>query len=170
MKLGTWNIRSLMLKDMFSKRNWFYRLPFIIKTLKSEDPDIMCFQEVHGLIQRWSLLLFLRGYRYVFKRTDGDCNPFSMENGIAYKKSKFDYVFSFGEVFTPEADSKTNRSFVCCEFFDTDSYMLFDVVSTHFDPRSEAAKIACVHSLLKVSSMDSFYCGDFNFTPQCRGL
>lgn len=177
MRIGTWNIRAFMLKDLFSKRNWFLRLPLIIKTIKEENPDIMCFQEVHGILQRYTLLMFLRGYKYAYKRSKGDWNIFSMENGIAYKKDVFDIFFTSGRNLSDNGQlngnrwgAKEHRSY-CIAMLKHKNGKPVNVACTHFDPYSEESKIGSskIINSLFYNVFNVFLCGDFNFTPQCVG-
>lgn len=160
MKIGTYNIRLLMSKDK-GHRNWFKRFPYIIKTIKEQNPDILCIQEC-SIIQRLCLKISLIKYKYVFSKYDKKIS--SQELGILYKKNKYELLH------TESIRLDGNRILMKSVFLKIGTFYLFNVINTHLDPYIKENRLKSVSSMLSyLDDLENYpyiVCGDFNFNQE----
>ncbi|NLP33648.1 MAG: endonuclease/exonuclease/phosphatase family protein [Clostridiales bacterium] len=176
MKLVTFNIRCDYDQDGIN--SFKYRKPLIVKKIKEEDPDIICFQEVLPHVAVW-LKETLQDY-YVIG-CGRDENLEDEQNSIAYKKTKFNLmgmeVFWLSETPTVPGSRYENQSVcprICTQalFQDMGTKEIFRIYNTHLDHiGSKARKLGLGQILEDYEQMEALtriptiITGDFNAFP-----
>jgi endonuclease/exonuclease/phosphatase family metal-dependent hydrolase len=97
MKILTYNIRVRKPEDKPEKM-WNFRKANLVKLLKSENPDIILFQEVKDFVQRSYLKKSFPNFEWFGKGRDFQWNPYSEQCAVMWNKDKFkkikaDYMF-----------------------------------------------------------------------------
>lgn len=181
MKLVTFNIRCDFGQD--GKNNFCNRKPLILKKLKEENPDIICFQEVLPHVAVW-LRENLSDY-YVI----GCGRSTTLEDEqvtIAYRKEKFNLMkmdtYWLSETpFVPGSryENQSECPRVCTEVVleDMENRKVFRLINTHLDYLgAEARRLGLVQILEKVEKETFFphipiiLTGDFNVEPDGKEL
>lgn len=176
MKLVTFNIRCDYEQD--GENSFCYRKPYILKKIRKESPDIICFQEVLPHVAMW-LKKNLTDY-YVIG-CGRDENLEGEQTAIAYQKCRYNLMGM--EVFwlsgTPkvvasryEDQSTCPRTCTAALFQDVKTKESFRVFNTHLDHEGAGARKSGLTQILeKISKEKSFVpapallVGDFNALP-----
>lgn len=165
----SFNIRYYTPGDMF-KKSWFYRAPLIIKTIADVQPDVIGFQEVTQIHERY-LRAHLQGYQFVVAYR----NQSVLREGVmlAYRADRFEELtqgmFWISE--TPEVESKDwgsafPRVAVYATLRDKVSGKSFTALDTHLDHISEEARGEGMRVLCEQGAargwQDTIMMGDMN--------
>lgn len=181
MKVVTFNIRYDGAND--GKNSFCYRSPLIMKKIKAEMPDIICFQEVLDHVAAW-LKQNLTDY-YVIGCPR--CDDLTGEQvSIAYKRDRFnlmkmDTYWLSPTPFVPgsryEEQSICPR--VCTEavFQDLKTKKVFRVANTHLDHEGDEARTKGLRQIMEHLKAEVFFAdvptivtGDMNAYPDSRTI
>lgn len=163
------NLRCISPTD-FGKKSWFYRADLQIKTIVSEAPDIIGFQESTKYHYTY-LCDTLKEYDSVI--TYRDKSPLSEGCPVFYRADKYKLIDkgSFWLSETPEKMSKDwgSACYRVCSFVileTIDSKTQFVVFNTHLDHISDEARINGINVILdkikEFGGLPSMIMGDFN--------
>jgi len=168
----SFNVRCVAPKDLF-KKSWFYRADLVIETISSNSPDVIGFQEVTPMHEKF-LKKHLSGYSFnVAYRTAKGVKEGVM---IAYRNDRFTCLdegrFWLSE--TPEVESKSwdtafPRVLNYVKLSDKKTGKNISVLDTHLDhvsaeARSESMKVIMERS--KTLDLGSYILmGDMNDYP-----
>ncbi len=145
------NLRCWSPTDLF-KKSWFYRAGLIVDTIKSNQPDIIGFQEASGMHYAF-LQQKLVGYASVIQYRDNSL--LSEGCPVFYRTDKFDLIDqgSFWLSNTPDVMSKDwgaahyrVANYVILQ--EKDSGREFVVFNTHLDHVSDEARINGIQVVL----------------------
>ena len=176
MKLVTFNIRLDWNRD--GENNFCYRKDLILKTIRAEIPDIICFQEVLPHVAMW-LKESLRDYyivgcpREVGFKGEQTCIAFRPDK---FDLMKFDSYWLSPTPYVPgsryEIQSDCPR--VCAEttFHHLESNKVFRVINTHLDHVGHQARLLGVEQIIRKMKEEPFFpdapcifVGDMNAEP-----
>ncbi|SHO44318.1 endonuclease/exonuclease/phosphatase family protein [Anaerocolumna xylanovorans] len=181
MQIVTFNIRCDYGQD--GANNFKFRKDLILKKINSEQPDILCFQEVLPHVALW-----LKGNLtdYYLVGCGRESNLEGEETSVAYRKDKYNIVKM--EVFwlsdTPEIpgsrytnQSECPRTCTCIYFQELETGKVFRVYNTHLDHIGSDARKQGLSLILKKISQADFLgkipviiTGDFNAFPESEEL
>lgn len=146
-----YNVRCVSVDD-FGTKSWFYRADMIIDQIREVAPDVISFQEVSPVHQKY-LQKNLVGYNCVIKYRDNAINKESTP--IYYRADRFDLIEedSFWLSETPDEMSKgwgaaCYRICSCAVLKEKASNKNFVVFNTHLDHVSEEARIKGIDLVL----------------------
>lgn len=181
MQIVTFNIRCDYGQD--GANNFKYRQDLILRKIKAEQPDILCFQEVLPHVSLW-LKENLEDYYLVGcgreKNLEGE------ETSIAYRKEKYNIVkleiFWLSE--TPKIpgsryanQSECPRTCTCIYFQEIKTGKIFRVYNTHLDHIGSEAREQGLEQILKeitgadfLGDVPVILTGDFNAFPDSKEL
>ena len=165
----SFNIRYFAHDDLF-KKSWFYRAPLVVNNVKQEQPDIIGFQEVQPIHEKY-LKEHLDGYEFIIAyRTKMEPKEGML---IAYRKDRFtaekEGMFWVSE--TPEKMSKdwgsaSYRVAAYAKLLDKKTNRYVSPVDTHLDNASEKAREEGIKVLInQVNSLElenAILLGDMN--------
>lgn len=176
MKLVTFNIRCDYGQD--KENNFVCRRELILKKIKEEQPDLICFQEVLPHVAAW-LKDSLDAY-YVIGCGRSDTLR-DEQVAVAYRKDRMNLIAmeTFWLSETPEAPGSRYREQSICPrtcteavFEDLEEQKVFRLVNTHLDHEgAQARKLGLGQILEKLenevyfSQAPAIIAGDFNATP-----
>jgi endonuclease/exonuclease/phosphatase family metal-dependent hydrolase len=181
MKLVTFNIRCDYGQD--ESNNFCFRKPFILEKIKSEDPDIICFQEILPHVAIW-LKDNLTDYYII--GCGRDENLEDEQTSIAYKKSNYNLlemdVFWLSE--TPKLPGSRYKNQSICPRICTMALLqnimtkeVFRIYNTHLDHiGSEARQSGLSQILSRIGQENAFIqapvilTGDFNAYPDSEEM
>ena len=139
----SYNIRYFAFNDFF-KKTWFYRANLVLAVIAEQQPDVIGFQEVQPIHEKF-LKEHLKGYEFIVAyRTGGPNREGAM---IAYRKDRFTSekqgMFWLSE--TPEVKSKDwgssiYRVAVYSQLKDSKTGKTVTALDTHLDNASEEAR------------------------------
>lgn len=177
-KAVTFNLRVATRYDL---QNYFFnRTPLILKTIRKENPDILCFQEANDEMLGW-LRVNLTDYTVVGtgreKNLNGEANP------IAFRKELFT-LFSLdqfwlsptptvpGSRYEEQSDCPRICMVATLKYQEGSENRLMRVYNTHLDHVSQKARLLGIESILERIGNDNdrvrlpmILTGDFNATP-----
>lgn len=176
LKIVTFNARYMNSGD--GEKDFMHRLPIILKTLRSRDPDVICFQEITLEMRR----LLLRELPEWPLLGGGIWNDGSNETPcIGYRRERFmpTDVSSFWLSPTPDAPSGFGldqsgccRICISAAFQPLDGASAFRVFNTHTDHVGAMARLLGTGKILdRISAADSvrrlplIITGDLNAEP-----
>lgn len=181
MKVVTFNIRYDGGGD--KGNNFEYRKPYILRKLKEESPDIVCFQEVMDHVSLW-LTDSLPDYIVVGCGRNEDLSGEAMT--IAFKKDKFSLMAlnHFWHSETPHVpgscfpeQSIFPRLCTECHLMDRKSKKVIRVINTHLDHLSSIARRKELEFVMSTINPVSMYnesltilAGDFNAEPDSEEM
>lgn len=181
MKLATFNIRCDYGQD--GANNFCFRKPYIVKKIRSEAPDILCFQEVLPHIAAWLKETFPEYCAVGCGRSEGFEDEMAL---IAFKKERFDLVGvdTFWLSRTPympgsryEEQSICPRTATEAILWDLEEKRLYRVVNTHLDHEGSQAREQGLSQIMErllhpVNFPEALLllAGDFNAEPDMPEL
>ena len=165
----SFNIRYFAHDDFF-KKSWFYRAQLVLNNIKQEEPDVIGFQEVQPIHEKF-LRQHLLGYEFVIAyRTNLDPKEGML---LAYRKDRFSVekegMFWVSE--TPEKKSKdwgssTYRVAAYAKLLDKKTNKYLSIIDTHLDNASDKAREEGIRVLInQVNSLElenAILLGDMN--------
>lgn len=165
----SFNIRYFAYDDFF-KKSWFYRAPLVVENVKQEQPDIIGFQEVQPIHEKY-LRKHLEGYEFIIAyRTKLEPKEGML---LAYKKDRFtaekEGMFWVSE--TPDRMSKdwgsnSYRVAAYAKLLDKKTNRYISPIDTHLDNVSEEAREKGIKVLIdQVNSLElenAILMGDMN--------
>ena len=148
----SFNIRCIAIDDFF-KKSWFYRADLVIKTIAANEPDVVAFQEVTPIHEKY-LKKHLIGYDFICAyRSASGAKEGVM---IAYNTNRFDKIADdcFWISDTPEVESKDwgtafPRIALYATLKEKASEKVFTVMDTHLDHVSAEARQEGMRVLLE---------------------
>lgn len=154
----SFNIRYFAHDDFF-KKSWFYRAPLVVNNVKQEQPDVIGFQEVQPIHEKY-LRAHLDGYEFIVAyRTKLDPKEGML---LAYRKDRFtaekEGMFWVSE--TPEKMSKdwgsaSYRVAAYAKLLDKKTNKYVSIIDTHLDNASDKAREEGIRVLIKqVNSLE----------------
>ena len=154
----SFNIRYFAHDDLF-KKSWFYRAPLVVNNVKQEQPDIIGFQEVQPIHEKY-LREHLDGYEFIMAyRTKMDPKEGML---LAYRKDRFtaerEGMFWVSE--TPEKMSKdwgsaSYRVAAYAKLLDKKTNKYVSPIDTHLDNASDKAREEGIRVLIEqVNSLE----------------
>ena len=181
-RIMTCNIRITGLADdaPYPARVWENRRDLCVKTIKRQDPDIFCLQEVIYDSYSWFKDKFKKDY-YQFGFEGPEMDPWTEgyhyigKNVIFFKKSRFEWISS-GSYWLSETPTiagsmswGTNRARHCnwVRIRDKKTGKVFRVINTHLDHKSDKARLEQMKMIVEeceqyLPDMPQILCGDFN--------
>ena len=181
-RIMTCNIRITGLEEdaPYPERVWENRRDLCVKTIKKQDPDMFCLQEVIYDSYSWFVDKFGKDY-YHFGFVGPEMDPwtggyhFIGKNVIFFKKSRFEWVSS-GCYWLSETPTiagsmswETNRARHCnwVRLRDKKTGREFRLVNTHLDHKSDPARREQIKMIVEEcdqyrEDMPQILCGDFN--------
>ncbi|MGM9637881.1 MAG: endonuclease/exonuclease/phosphatase family protein [Eubacteriales bacterium] len=177
-KAVTFNLRVATHHD---RQNFFFnRTPLILKTIRKENPDILCFQEANDRMLEW---LKVNLTEYTVVGTGRDSNLTGEANPIAFRKGMFS-LFSLDQFWlspTPDVpgsryEEQSDCPRICMvatlKYQEGSEKRLMRVYNTHLDHISQQARLLGMDSILKRIGSDYdrmhlplILTGDFNANP-----
>lgn len=158
MRIGTYNIRVISLRDGF-KHCFFRRLASIAKVIQEADCDILGIQESNTILQWWALRIALRlkGLKY-----KGVYQPFS-EQWIANRGIGILYKKDYKLLLKKKISSIANRDMQNLVF--VNGHTTVSVVNMHLKVHEPLTQIHDFRWAFnsKVQAARTFILGDFNF-------
>jgi len=181
MKLVTFNIRCSWDKDGIN--NFLHRAGGIACVIKSEKPDVVCFQECTDQI--YDLLkTFLPDYHIVFNQRNADLKGEGLATALRKDSAELLGLESFWLSPTPyvpgsryEIQSDCPR--VCAEatFHHLETNTVFRVINTHLDHVGHLARLLGVEQIIKKMKEEPFFpdapcifVGDMNALPDSEEM
>ncbi len=154
----SFNIRYFAHDDFF-KKSWFYRAPLVVNNVKQEQPDVIGFQEVQPIHEKY-LREHLDGYEFIVAyRTKLDPKEGML---LAYRKDRFtaekEGMFWVSE--TPEKMSKdwgsaSYRVAAYAKLLDKKTNKYVSIIDTHLDNASDKAREEGIRVLInQVNSLE----------------
>lgn len=181
-RIMTCNIRITGLEEdaPYPERVWENRRDLCIKTIKKQDPDMFCLQEVIYDSYSWFRKKFGKDY-YCFGFEGPEMDPWTEgyhyigKNVIFFKKSRFDWVSS-GSYWLSENPTiagsmswGTNRARHCnwVRIRDRKTGRELRIINTHLDHKSDSARLEQMKMIVEECGQYSpdlpqILCGDFN--------
>ncbi len=176
MKIVTFNIRLDWGRD--GENNFSFRKDFILRKLRRENPDIVCFQEVLPHVALW-LKESLPEYDIV------GCPRGALLDDeqacVAYRRNRFNLLRmeAFWLSPTPNVpgsryNDQSNCPRICTELTlqDLSQGTVFRLLNTHLDHEGQAARILAVEQILEKLRTETFFpdipvllAGDMNAEP-----
>jgi len=181
MKLVTFNIRLDWNRD--GENNFCYRKDLIIKTIRSEMPDIICFQEVLPHVAVWLKESLKEYYIVGCPRETGFKGEQTCIAFLPYRFNlmKFDSYWLSPTPYVPgsryEIQSDCPR--VCAEatFHQLETDKVFRVINTHLDHVGHQARLLGVEQIIKKMKEEPFFpdapcifVGDMNAEPDSEEM
>lgn len=176
MKLVTFNIRCDFNQD--GKNSFQFRKPLIVKKIKEEQPDILCFQEVLPHVAAW-LKEVLTDYYVVGCGRNEELRDEQVT--VAYKKSRFNLIAMDTFWMSPEPSVPGSRyeeqsicPRVCTEVLleDMQEGKVFRLLNLHLDHIGVKARILGLRQVMKKLKEETLFkdapvivTGDFNAEP-----
>ncbi|MBQ6381409.1 MAG: endonuclease/exonuclease/phosphatase family protein [Clostridia bacterium] len=165
------NVRTFSPTDFF-KKSWFYRADLLTKTVMTNSPDIIGFQEVTKMHYRY-LTKVLPGYDNIITYRDKSLMPEGCP--IFFRSDRFHLIDkgSFWLSETPEKMSKDwgSMCYRICSYAILENNadnQRFVVFNTHLDHVSDEARIKGIQVVLdkinQFGSLPGIIMGDFNAT------
>lgn len=181
MRVMTFNIRYDCKTDGIN--NFENRKGLIISCIKSENPDIICFQEVLPHVLLWLKEMFSE---YYFVGIGREKDLLGEQETIAFKKNKYNLIFLNPYWFSPTPEvpgskysiqSDIPRIFTDCLIQDTKTNQLIRVINAHYDHISSEARVFFSKQLINhiqrkifVNDYKLIICGDFNAEPDSKEI
>lgn len=178
-KAVTFNLRMATHHD---RQNYFFnRTPLILKTIRKENPDILCFQEATDPMLEW-LKVNLTEYTVVGTGRDsnltGEANPIAFRNGMFSLFSLDQFWLSPtpdvpGSRYEEQSDCPRICMVATLKYQEGQKNRLLRVYNTHLDHVSEKARLLGIDGILNRIASDNEHMrlpliltGDFNATPE----
>ncbi len=180
LKFVTFNIRRDVETD--GANRFEYRQPLILKKIREEQPDIICFQEVLEEASDWMREEFDGYYVLSCGRNQGLDGE---QIAIAYRCDRLSLISldTFWLSHTPYSPGTrygaSAYARLCMEalFYDMQEKRVIRVFNTHLDHKGELARKNSLIQILTKADNEEFYpdapvvlAGDFNMTPSSEEM
>ena len=148
----SFNIRYFAHDDFF-KKSWFYRAPLVVNNVKQEQPDIIGFQEVQPIHEKY-LKKHLLGYEFIvayrtkMEPKEGMLLAYRRDRFTAEKEGMF-WVSETPEKMSKDWGSASYRVAAYAKLLDKKTNKYVSIIDTHLDNASDKAREEGIRVLIE---------------------